>query len=157
MSLSRRKILALMGMSPAAGPLVAKMALDAEMANLAKVSIAGLQKPQGSTYSWGLKEVTLADNARALAMPLVRREIESLLYEQEQHVGRLDLDLATKRSFSLAAKVTFQRQRNVARRVELMTSEQSYKRVDDLIKSAIGRFFSSSQQATPVQPAEPYV
>lgn len=61
----------------------------------------------------------------ALKNPELRAELESLVYEDNRHVGWLDHDLASKRSFSLAAKVTFQRQRNVQRRIEQDVLESS--------------------------------
>lgn len=46
---------------------------------------------------------------------VARAEYESLLYERFRTIGYIDPDLAVYRSFSLAAKICFQRQREVQR------------------------------------------
>lgn len=47
-------------------------------------------------------------------------EVESACFEENRFVHVIDHDLWSKRSFSMAAKITFQRQRNVRRSMEGM-------------------------------------
>ena len=61
-----------------------------------------------------------------------RAELESLLYNQFRFIDAVDYDLATKRSFSPAAKITFQRQRLVARHIEEMTEGSYWQILQDL-------------------------
>jgi hypothetical protein len=51
----------------------------------------------------------------ALNDPDIKRELNSLMMQTHRTVAWLDTDLAMNRSMSLAAKICFQRQRNVAR------------------------------------------
>ncbi|HMX62285.1 MAG TPA: hypothetical protein PKD58_04400 [Candidatus Sumerlaeota bacterium] len=49
--------------------------------------------------------------------PELRSQQESTFFEQEK-IGTIDPDIAVYRSFSMAAKIAFQKQRNVARRMD---------------------------------------
>lgn len=62
---------------------------------------------------------------KALDTPERRAELEAILYEEHRSVHNLDPDLAANRSFSLAAKVCYQRQRNVQRAIEYTVKENS--------------------------------
>jgi hypothetical protein len=50
----------------------------------------------------------------AFKNPQAKAEIESEFYRQNKYIDRLDPDLENKKSFSIAAKIAFQRQRIVA-------------------------------------------
>lgn len=54
----------------------------------------------------------------ALGNRTMRGEIESILYERCRHVYTIEPDLAGLRSYSLMAKITYQRQRMVERELE---------------------------------------
>lgn len=62
---------------------------------------------------------------RALNTKQSRQELEALLYQDMRNVYSFDHDLASNRSMSLAAKVCFQRQRNVQREIDYMMLDQS--------------------------------
>lgn len=62
---------------------------------------------------------------KALDTKQSRAELEAIVYEENRHVWVLDHDLAANRSMSLAAKFTFQRQRNVQRAIREAIQEKS--------------------------------
>lgn len=74
----------------------------------------------------------------ALRFPQAREVVTHLLYEEERLVGRIDPDLAVMRSFSLNAKIAFQRQRNVERRLAGMGHEYPYQRINRAIFKVLG-------------------
>lgn len=100
----------------------------------------------GGSYGQPFGESTKAMgfDARAtlrklLESPALRDEYSSLMFARHRRVGALDLDLANKRSFSLAAKVTFQRQRNVEREIEEDAAElPPWQRVEAVLKRVAG-------------------
>lgn len=132
--LARRRLLSLLGMAPVAGPAMARQAMEAMTAELAGVSVAGsgsdVMLPSGARETPVSGSGAIFDQRKALRAvlqtPKLRAEYESMMYERRRHVGRLDFDIANKRSFSLAAKITFQRQRNVEREIAEDAAEVSY-------------------------------
>lgn len=54
----------------------------------------------------------------AIKDPDVKRQLNSLMMQSHRNVMWLDADLATNRSMSLAAKICYQRQRNVERDIK---------------------------------------
>lgn len=61
-----------------------------------------------------------------------RRELEIILYENHRTVHGLDHDIAANRSWSLAAKLVYQRQRNVERDIaHTMMDRDPYQRARD--------------------------
>lgn len=62
---------------------------------------------------------------KALNTPRQRAELESILYQMHRNVHSLDHDLAANRCYSLAAKITYQRQRQVASAIDETVLEQS--------------------------------
>lgn len=137
--MNRRRVLRLIGMGSVAGPVAAKAAAESAAADLIGVTmlpgvmIAGA--PQGAT---GIAELSTDQHRQALLNPLTRRAVESLLYEDEQVVTRLDPDIACMRSFSLNAKITFQRQRNVERRMRGLQQKWPWQRLTETIREALG-------------------
>lgn len=131
----------------AASPLAARAAAEKVAAELSGIS-------QGVGYGSGevggmstsapshpppsvLNESTIRS---ALASAVARAEIESIFYEEGRHVSRIDYDLASKRSFSLAAKIAFQRQRNIARRMHDFANDGHtywYTRVTEIVRKAL--------------------
>ena len=100
-------------------PLAAKIATEGQVAELMGVRVDGLK---GGTHPPGNAsgDSTPDQWARAFRTALFKDTARSMLYEMEHTIWALDVDLASKRSFSMAAKLTFQRQRNVERRLELI-------------------------------------
>ena len=77
----------------------------------------------------------------AWRIPALRKEIESIVYEHNKRVYYLDTDLAIKRSFSYSAKITFQRQRNVAREIRDDWFEDSpWRQKQSLLKRLMAKF-----------------
>ena len=117
---SRRSFLRVMG----AAPLVAKTAAEEAAKSLAGIGLSsGVQLnpamsqagiPVGANYT----HPSAANISQMLLDKAFRELVEEAAYQNNRHVSYIDHDLASKRSFSLAAKVTFQRQRNVAREVD---------------------------------------
>lgn len=117
---NRRRFLALLGVGTAAGPLAAKEAIEAEQIKLTSIgtravlsgSIGGIPAADGDDES-------VAQMARTYVRLFgVPAHIERLAQEHARYVANLDYDIASKRSWSLAAKVHEQRQRNYAREME---------------------------------------
>lgn len=137
---TRRRFLSMLGAAPLAGKAVADQALSgiATAGNMGDggfgpapnhlsqmLGAEALYPPQNIAPSpFDLKQRNSLLK-KALKIPALRGEIESLLYEENHAVGYLDHDLAQKRSFSLAAKVTFQRQRNVQRQLQYGIVDES--------------------------------
>ncbi len=90
--------------------------------------------PMADGPATGNAENSRADWKRGLASKFLRPQLESLLYECHRQVTRIDPDIGVMRSFSLNAKVTFQRQRNVERDIETRQSEYPYTKMQNLIK-----------------------
>lgn len=66
----------------------------------------------------------------ALSTPSQRAELESILYERYRRVHHLDMDLAANRSYSLAAKMCYQRQRLVEHEIgEAIADDTPYNRM----------------------------
>lgn len=132
MKASRRNILALIGVAP----LATKEALEDKAMRL-----AGIQQG-GNAASYGVPGVindpTKQQMVSALRIPSVREEMRSLLFEEVKYVNAIDHDLASKRSFSLAAKIAFQRQRLVERRLEEMQGEYIWHKINRAIFRALG-------------------
>lgn len=107
------------------------------MRDLTKVEVAGL-----GTTPYGSLSIAGGSNgdheskmiAQALKMPGLRSQIESLFYENNRCVSRIDPDIAVLRSFSLNAKIAFQRQRNVASDMEQRSGwDYPYRRIMKLV------------------------
>lgn len=117
--IGRRSLLRALGVAP----LAARAAAEKAAASLAAVQMgvgeahSGL--PSAAPQSAGGYAVFKRSSILELALRTQadRDEIESLYY-RAAYVAALDPDLAGKRSWSLAAKITFQRQRNVKRMME---------------------------------------
>lgn len=89
----------------------------------------------GPTHS----EPTKAQVTRALLDPKARQEIESILFQQEyRSVSFIDADIAVHRSFSLSAKIAFQRQRNVERHLEGMGADSAWRQVQNALHKFLG-------------------
>lgn len=143
----RRSFLRLLGLSP----IAAKVAADQAAADLSGVTANGLSfEPPEFGASWmghsGEKLITDEIESHrgrsklirlACKVPQLYSELESELYRSHKHIGSIDPDLASMKSFSLAAKITFQRQRNVEHMRGGLCSEYngSYEREEHLVKT----------------------
>lgn len=134
MKATRRRFFALAG----SAPIAAKVAADKAVADLSGIAHGGSGLAFGNPTASA--EITQDQFRLAFLNPLMRSAIESSLYEQEKWVGHIDVDLASYRSFSMAAKIAFQRQRNVQRRIKNMSEGYSWDRLTKLVKKAIGIF-----------------
>jgi hypothetical protein len=141
--MNRRKFFGAMAAAPAA----AKMAAETAAAELSKIHVGALggaempsaaygQQIMGASGSSGLDPRNLLK--RALMDPQKRAELRSLMFERNRHVPSIDPDIACYRSFSLNAKVTFQRQRNVERGFQEDLGESGWQRWQEAARKLIG-------------------
>lgn len=108
--MNRRGFIRALGLSP----IAAKAAAEKELSDLTGVhtGLKGQQQlsvmPQdGDNFIPSNKDYKLVAN-------IFRKQLSAHLYQSElKNVHKLDPDIANKKSFSLAAKITYQRQRNV--------------------------------------------
>lgn len=149
MKLGRRAFLQHLGIGVVAAPAAAKQVVDkaaADLAGLNVVGSAGIDAPPSAPYPSADATDVLKHRKtlrHLLTNPVLRDEYVSAMFVRNRHVGTLDLDLANKVSFSLAAKVTFQRQRNVARQIDEDSHEDGpfWQRPDGLIRKAASLLF----------------
>lgn len=137
--MNRRGFLSALARTPVVGALAGKMLADDAMAKLAGVQLSGMTSgaaPLGS-YSTG-PDPTPKDWARGLRDAATRKRVEAMMYELERAVYQLDPDLVAKRSFSLNAKIVFQRQRNVARRLAELQEDYHYRRLSNVLNDFLG-------------------
>lgn len=141
--MNRRGFLHALSRAPAVG-VAARAAIEQEAAGLVRVGMLGGAVPASSgppDYPQAAEEPTPDQIRHALLSPFVRRQVESILYEEQRHVGTIDPDIAVLRSFSLSAKIAFQRQRNVGHRLAMISegpTRWSWRRVNAVILRAVG-------------------
>lgn len=126
--MNRRLFIQALSRSPVVAAIAGKAITERAAIDLAGISTgftgSNGDHPQGS--AGGLKgESNIGDSEPSpqqwkllLQNKLVRTQVESIFYEDYRIIRRIDPDLAVLRSLSLNAKVTFQRQRIVARQLE---------------------------------------
>lgn len=148
MTLGRRAFLSRLGIGVVAAPAAAKQVMEKAAADLAGVGTSGLSYGVSSgapaTESAPRPNIDPRKALRnLLSNTALREEYLTAMYERNRHVGSLDLDLASKRSFSLAAKVTYQRQRNVARQIDEDSHADGplWQRPENLIRKAASLIF----------------
>lgn len=124
---TRRSVLALLGIGSVSAPLAAKAAAEAEIAKLAGITTAltpaGMGGPpsQASTIgpNGGLKWLPWEERTRLVAAYAKTFGILSVMEDdfrdRAKSISQLDLDIASKKSWSLAAKIHEQRRRNYDR------------------------------------------
>lgn len=136
--MNRRGLLKLLGAAPVAAPRIAaemqaKAALQAaDAAKLIGTQISGL----GDEAPLSL-DITPKEVQKALRIPFAKEGIMEILWNQHRHVYALDPDLAVKKSFSLNAKITFQRQRNVERRFKELQEEPAWLRIPNFVRNIL--------------------
>lgn len=133
---TRRNILALIGMAPTTA-IGMKRALDARTLGLAA---GGDGIPRGGQPISGADERTpdQMQTRAALQIPASRAQIRSILYEEQRGLNWLEPDLACLHSMSVNARLCYQRQRNVERRLAEMEKGWSWQRMNRAILGAIG-------------------
>jgi hypothetical protein len=141
--IGRRHFLKALSMTPFAGRMAAQEAAAA---------LSGVTLGPGAGFLGGSVATAPApasdrpfDTAAAWKAGLnsvLRDDLISSLYEQERRIGQIDPDIAACRSFSLAAKVTFQRQRNVAWLIAHETGGglSAWSRMHELLRRAASPF-----------------
>lgn len=150
-ALGRRKFLSFLG----AAPVAAKLAAE-ELAGITSFgnhaangsALAGLVRSDAIAAPSASPDLfyTLALDKKknlfklALQNPTIRAELEGLAYEEARHVAHIDHDLASKRSFSLAAKITFQRQRDVERHMRYACADQPWQKIENWSRTIFKRF-----------------
>lgn len=123
--IGRRSVMRLL----AGAPFVGKLAGENAALALMQAPLAQPPRPMGFLQSTGASAASPVEGNQAQVMtPAVRRaifkaalgikdvnaEYEAILYARNRRVLVLDSDLAVNKSYSLAAKICYQRQRNVA-------------------------------------------
>lgn len=148
--IGRRSVLKFLGVSP----IAAREAAEVAAKNLAGITRGGTGIPemdvrnlvrepvpnsgwsgtaecanivsQQSIADWRVvREMRDKIMLNALRTKESRRELETILYENHRNVHGLDHDIAANRSWSLAAKLCYQRQRNVARDIDHTMMDQN--------------------------------
>lgn len=139
---TRRGFLQIMGMTPFAAHGLS----DEAVAELSRTEFLGVKpSPAHEGQVLSVNPVDSLEQAKywkaAWQLPHLRKEIESLLYENNREVHSIDPDLAVKKSFSYMAKVTFQRQRNVEKDLqEDYFDETPWAKRRSLMKRLIEKF-----------------
>lgn len=133
----RRKFLGALGLGAVAAPLAGQQIINTP---------AQFGAPAESLYISGFGgggngAADPRDLARrAFANPQTLSDVRALLFEKHQIVSTIDHDIASKKSFSLAAKIAFQRQRNVERDIQEMMQPWVGGKIQDIIRKATGLF-----------------
>jgi hypothetical protein len=140
---TRRRVLSMLGMGAAAGAAAPLSLVQKQMVESAAIGLGGIQAGPSGNNSGGIGQAPAAASPAtwrlAMADPDLRAEIRSLLFEQHRFVDRLDPDLAGMRSFSLAAKLCFQRQRNVEHVMATRFEVAAWFRIQDVL-DRVARF-----------------
>ena len=116
--IGRRAALQAIGLGALAAPAAARQVAADTIGGLnARGLVGGAgQVMSAQTSSWERAALAFADKD-------TREAIRASFYRQHKSIHILDADIANKRSFSLAAKIAFQRQRNVETEMESILSD----------------------------------
>lgn len=122
--MNRRSVLRSIGIGALAAPTAASQAMEQlntfPMAAPGQL-IGGMGNCSQTPTPFAVSHWDMA--RQAFANPKLKSELWSQLFVEQSHVSFLDPDIANKRSWSLASKIAFQRQRNVERAYERMTMQ----------------------------------
>lgn len=145
MKLSRRSMLGALGV----GTLEAKRLGQQAAAQLSRISVGNepgnnlgpiikdnvsLQPSDKEWIDW--QDAQKKAIEWAIGQKDKRAELESILYYQYRNISQLDPDLAYNNCYSMAAKLAYQRQRNVKREIEnAMRSNSMWHQVEDWKRS----------------------
>src|SRR5882672_10200272 len=118
--IGRRRFMALLGVGTASAPLAAKAALEDQQLALTRMgSELATAGARASTDYYDDDETKAAEMARSYVKLFgVPKHVEEKARQNAMYVRHLDYDIACKRSWSLAAKIHEQRQRNYTRAME---------------------------------------
>lgn len=141
--LGRRRVLSLLGIGAASAPLAAKAAADAQMGAL--TSLAGYEVPP---LAAGVEIATsgIPSDAKAYismsnylkVFGKLPQHIDHDVRERAKRVSYLDPDIAALKSFSMAAKIQWQRERNYDREVERYKNMGWYETMQDSFQKVAG-------------------
>jgi hypothetical protein len=135
--IGRRQAIQALGIGVLAAPAAAR--------DIASNAISGVN------MGYGLVGGTQAGNILGEGMPMWQRArtaladkdtlaaVRSVLFEQNKVVTHLDADLATKRSFSLAAKIAYQRERNVQAEIDRMSLDHMMAHPWSIMETFLGK------------------
>lgn len=120
--MERRKFLQILGVGTAAAPLAAKAAIEKETLALtggtrdaiATGALNYVSAPASQTDETSTR-IKMSDHMKLFGVPA---HVLERITEESKWVYSLDFDIANKRSWSLAAKVHEQRQRNLQRKLQ---------------------------------------
>jgi hypothetical protein len=140
-ALARRGFLRLMSAAPFAG----KAAAEHAAARLSGISGQGLVPGPVMYGSSGSTAGPVSSSdpspeqvSRAMLIPGNRQRFIDMLWEEAYDVTYIDPDIAVHRSVSLAAKIAYQRQRNVQRRYERFTKGYPWSRINNFLSKFVG-------------------
>lgn len=132
--MDRRTVLKAMGLVPRAARSASESVVKQQMG---LGSAGALNAAYGATAQGISKNSMPRDIAAALLSPEKRAAIQSVLFEEHRAITALDFDLANSKALSLAAKITYQRQRNVERKLQEMSVEFWWDRTGTAISKIV--------------------
>lgn len=146
---NRRRFLSLLGIGAASAPLAAKAAADSEISALIGASRTGMVAIGGVTPDGGLPSVEGGQAIGAFESPYVKVHnyiklfgvpefIESNIRERSKNIYAFDPDIAVKKSWSMAAKIHEQRQRNYTRQIEQYSANGKHEMAQSAFKKLSG-------------------
>lgn len=137
--MNRRGFLGALSRAPIIGALAGRQLAQKATADLAGITLGGAGVSGMPSDSGSLSDDQWH---RALSLPFARQALESDLYGYHRTIGAIDYDIAAMRSWSLAAKVTYQRQRRVAEHIESLQHGWAWsrlnKRAANMLKGVLG-------------------
>ena len=121
--LARRKFLQVFGVATASAPLAAKAMADAEIAKMAGLGTAVPSLTEGSMDSYPASSGDYYERQDKVATwlragNLLPDSVIETLRQESEYVEGFDIDIAAKKSWSMAVKVQEQRARNLQRKIE---------------------------------------
>lgn len=149
MKANRRSFLGLLGVGAASAPLAAKAVADQQIASLSGIQTSGLfagyagldcgapaeQGSLGPYIPYEKRVIGAADYVKMFGLPKV---VEEQLRKHAKYVHGLDIDIATKKSWSMSVKIMTQQQRNYERQVADIAKQSVRQRGLSMIKNTLG-------------------
>lgn len=153
MKSNRRRFLGLLGVGVAAGPLAAKQALDASIADQAGLNLLGAA---GGGFTSGGLPASQGMQARSLPNQYIPHDqkvskaigylktfgvpefFEKELRSRAMWVEKLDPDIASKKSWSMSVKIMTQRERSYQRYLRAYYDSSSMFKSKGIIEKLLG-------------------
>lgn len=138
---NRRRFLSLLGIGAASAPLAAKAVAEAEVSSLigsyrTGLAVAGGIAPSiGYPSSEGPSSVPVYNYVKAFGVPDF---VEELVRQRSKNIYAFDPDIAIKKSWSMAAKIHEQRQRNYKRQLDQHSVNGKYELAQSAFKEITG-------------------